>query len=270
MAAVQQGGGPALYRQGRAAGRGDVFGGGDGLSAASQLRPSQRHQLCGHGLPAGRVPDGLLDQRLPAGRHCGHCGRVQRGHHLHLPLLAHQLHPYRLPADVPGHDDHLHPDGHRHQPGQADGGHPPGGGAGEDVRRPAAGGVPRHPHAADQHRGRDQRAAGAGEHPDAGAAPPASPVYQRGLGVAHPHRGEPAVHHPDQQRRGGPGEESPGGGGGGHRGCCGQDPQALPGCGHPGTPAGGADDGPHGPPAYRAGAGEPDGERRDPRRDAPH
>ena len=58
---------------------------------------------------------------------------------------------------------------------------------------------------------------------DAGAAAPAAALHHRGRPVAHPHRGEPAVHHP-HQLRGGAGKEGAGGGGGGHRQRRGQDP----------------------------------------------
>ena len=72
-------------------------------------------------------PYRLLDGRLSAGHHHGSGGDVQRGHHLYLPLLAYQLYADGLSADVPGDDDHLHPDRHRYQPGQADRAGAPGG-----------------------------------------------------------------------------------------------------------------------------------------------
>ena len=63
---------------------------------------------------------------------------------------------------------------------------------------------------------------------DAGAEAAAAALHQRGRPVAHPHCGEPAVHHAHPQFRGGAGQEGAGGGGGGHRQRRGQDAEALP------------------------------------------
>lgn len=81
--------GPAvLFRKGFYRIRVAVSDLGGVLPGAAELRPQQRHQLCVHDFPAGRVLDGHADGRVLFQPDHRGVRRAQRGLYLHPALLG--------------------------------------------------------------------------------------------------------------------------------------------------------------------------------------